>query len=110
MGRRAVRCPRWRPVPVVTGQYRSGDVRHIVADPARAAEVLGLPRGCRSARRAASFRVRAAALEDALGSNGMPNDVTVVLPCLNEEESLPAVLSGHSRRLPGVGGGQQQHR
>jgi dTDP-L-rhamnose 4-epimerase len=26
--------------PVVTGQYRSGDVRHIVADPARAAEVL----------------------------------------------------------------------
>jgi dTDP-L-rhamnose 4-epimerase len=28
-------------LPVVTGQYRSGDVRHIVADPARAAEVLG---------------------------------------------------------------------
>src|SRR6201996_9541189 len=27
--------------PVVTGQYRSGDVRHIVADSARAAEVLG---------------------------------------------------------------------
>ena len=27
--------------PLVTGQYRSGDVRHIVADPARAAEVLG---------------------------------------------------------------------
>ncbi len=27
--------------PVVTGQYRSGDVRHIVADPGRAAEVLG---------------------------------------------------------------------
>jgi dTDP-L-rhamnose 4-epimerase len=27
--------------PVVTGRYRSGDVRHIVADPARAAEVLG---------------------------------------------------------------------
>ena len=27
--------------PVVTGQYRSGDVRHIVADPTRAAEVLG---------------------------------------------------------------------
>ncbi|MCB0946895.1 MAG: NAD-dependent dehydratase, partial [Mycobacterium sp.] len=25
----------------VTGQYRSGDVRHIVADPARAAESLG---------------------------------------------------------------------
>jgi dTDP-L-rhamnose 4-epimerase len=27
--------------PLVTGQYRSGDVRHIVADPARAAERLG---------------------------------------------------------------------
>jgi dTDP-L-rhamnose 4-epimerase len=27
--------------PVVTGQYRSGDVRHIVADSATAAEVLG---------------------------------------------------------------------
>ena len=27
--------------PVITGQYRSGDVRHIVADPARAAEALG---------------------------------------------------------------------
>ena len=31
----------WGPAPVVTGQYRSGDVRHIVADPARAAESLG---------------------------------------------------------------------
>jgi dTDP-L-rhamnose 4-epimerase len=28
-------------LPVVTGQYRSGDVRHIVADPARGTEVLG---------------------------------------------------------------------
>jgi dTDP-L-rhamnose 4-epimerase len=27
--------------PVITGQYRSGDVRHIVADPARAEAVLG---------------------------------------------------------------------
>jgi dTDP-L-rhamnose 4-epimerase len=27
--------------PAITGQYRSGDVRHIVADPTRAAEVLG---------------------------------------------------------------------
>ena len=27
--------------PVVTGQYRDGDVRHIVADPAKAAEKLG---------------------------------------------------------------------
>ncbi|MHC9290978.1 NAD-dependent epimerase/dehydratase family protein [Mycobacterium sp. LTG2003] len=32
---------RGAPAPVVTGQYRTGDVRHIVADPARAAEVLG---------------------------------------------------------------------
>jgi dTDP-L-rhamnose 4-epimerase len=29
------------PAPVVTGQYRSGDVRHIVADPCRARDVLG---------------------------------------------------------------------
>ncbi|TQF68303.1 NAD-dependent epimerase/dehydratase family protein [Rhodococcus spelaei] len=29
------------PVPVVTGQYRSGDVRHIVADPGRATALLG---------------------------------------------------------------------
>lgn len=27
--------------PVITGQYRSGDVRHIVADPSRAAQLLG---------------------------------------------------------------------
>ncbi|BBY22900.1 UDP-glucose 4-epimerase [Mycobacterium stomatepiae] len=27
--------------PVITGQYRSGDVRHIVADPSRAAQALG---------------------------------------------------------------------
>ncbi|MGZ5363154.1 MAG: NAD-dependent epimerase/dehydratase family protein [Mycobacterium sp.] len=27
--------------PVVTGQYRSGDVRHIVADPAKASRLLG---------------------------------------------------------------------
>ena len=27
--------------PVVTGQYRSGDVRHIVADPAKATGLLG---------------------------------------------------------------------
>lgn len=29
------------PAPEITGQYRSGDVRHIVASPDRAAEVLG---------------------------------------------------------------------
>lgn len=29
------------PAPVVTGEYRSGDVRHIVASPRRAAELLG---------------------------------------------------------------------
>ena len=27
--------------PAVTGRYRSGDVRHIVADPARASQLLG---------------------------------------------------------------------
>ena len=29
------------PAPVVTGQFRPGDVRHVVADPARAEELLG---------------------------------------------------------------------
>jgi dTDP-L-rhamnose 4-epimerase len=29
------------PAPVVTGQYRLGDVRHVVADPERAARLLG---------------------------------------------------------------------
>jgi dTDP-L-rhamnose 4-epimerase len=29
------------PAPQITGRYRSGDVRHIVADPARAKKVLG---------------------------------------------------------------------
>jgi dTDP-L-rhamnose 4-epimerase len=31
--------------PVVTGDHRSGDVRHIVADPAAAADVLGFRAG-----------------------------------------------------------------
>ncbi|QUR66290.1 NAD-dependent epimerase/dehydratase family protein [Mycobacterium spongiae] len=31
--------------PVITGQYRSGDVRHIVADPARATNLLGFRAG-----------------------------------------------------------------
>ena len=29
------------PSPVVTGEYRLGDVRHVVASPQRAADVLG---------------------------------------------------------------------
>ncbi|HSS23065.1 MAG TPA: hypothetical protein VLL82_01320 [Mycobacterium sp.] len=29
------------PAPRIARQYRSGDIRHIVADPARAPEVLG---------------------------------------------------------------------
>jgi len=33
------------PPPVVTGQYRSGDVRHVVADPGRATELLGFRAG-----------------------------------------------------------------
>ena len=36
--------------------------------------------------------------------------VTVVLPCLNEAESLPFVLSAIPAGLPGIGGRQQQHR
>ncbi len=37
-------------------------------------------------------------------------DVTVVLPCLNEEESLPAVLAAIPAGYAGAGGRQQQHR
>jgi dTDP-L-rhamnose 4-epimerase len=33
------------PAPVVTRQYRSGDVRHIVADAARAEQLLGFRAG-----------------------------------------------------------------
>ncbi|MBK9179740.1 MAG: NAD-dependent epimerase/dehydratase family protein [Acidimicrobiales bacterium] len=33
------------PPPVVTGEYRLGDVRHVVASPTRAAEVLGFRAG-----------------------------------------------------------------
>ena len=35
------RSDRENTAPLVTGQYRSGDVRHIVADPAKAAGLLG---------------------------------------------------------------------
>ena len=62
-GHRAVRrARRARPSPVITGQYRSGDVRHIVADPARAERGAGFPRGRRSARGSARIRVRAVAV------------------------------------------------
>jgi dTDP-L-rhamnose 4-epimerase len=46
------------PAPVVTGEYRLGDVRHVVASPARAADelgfraVVGLDRGLRDFARA----------------------------------------------------------
>ncbi len=58
---RVVRGTRVTLPPLVTGQYRSGDVRHIVASPAGAAELLGFQRGHRPARRSAGVRVRAAA-------------------------------------------------
>jgi dTDP-L-rhamnose 4-epimerase len=44
---RALAEARGGDVPVVTGEYRSGDVRHIVASPERAAEVLGFRAGIR---------------------------------------------------------------
>ncbi len=47
--------------PVVTGQYRSGDVRHIVADPARADRRSGFPGSGRPAPRIARLRVCTAA-------------------------------------------------
>jgi len=38
---RRISAARGGPEPVISGRYRSGDVRHIVADPAYAADVLG---------------------------------------------------------------------
>ena len=38
---RLVSDARGGPAPLVTGEYRSGDVRHIVADPTLAADALG---------------------------------------------------------------------
>ncbi len=37
----ALAAERGGPDPVLTGEYRLGDVRHIVASPVRAAEELG---------------------------------------------------------------------
>lgn len=42
---RTVSDARGGPAPVVTGEYRSGDVRHIIADPSYAAQVLGFRAG-----------------------------------------------------------------
>ena len=41
--------------PVVTGEYRLGDVRHVVASPARAQEVLGFTAGVRPEQGLAGF-------------------------------------------------------
>ena len=46
---RLVADARGGPAPQVTGAYRTGDVRHIVADPALAAEVLGFTAAVRPA-------------------------------------------------------------
>lgn len=43
------------PAPVVTGQYRPGDVRHVVADPARAYDRLGFRATTRPADGLAAF-------------------------------------------------------
>ena len=54
------------PPPLVTGQYRAGDVRHIVADPARATERLGFTAAMAPAQGLGRFAW--APLRDAAGS------------------------------------------
>jgi len=54
------------PPPLVTGQYRAGDVRHIVADPARATERLGFTAAMAPAEGLGRFAW--APLRDAAGS------------------------------------------
>ena len=60
LGRTGHRSSTWPPVcadafgpaaprPVVTGEYRLGDVRHVVASPDRAAALIGFGPGCPSA-------------------------------------------------------------
>ena len=73
------------PAPVVTGEFRLGDVRHITADSPAAAGRAGLAAAGRL--RGGHGGVRG---EQAAGYGVMTVDV--VLPCLDEAEALPWVL------------------
>ena len=66
-GRRA--RPRRRPGarrPVVTGEWRGGDVRHVFASPERAATRARLPRAPRTSRRACASSPRRSCAHDAV--------------------------------------------
>ncbi len=89
------------PAPVVTGEYRLGDVRHITASSRRIAEDLGWRAEIGFAEGMAEFareEMRPAA-DPATGATGAaagavrPAPVDVVLPCLDEAAALPWVLA-----------------
>ncbi len=79
--------------PIVTGEYRLGDVRHITASSRAAARRARLAAVGLLRRGDARVRDRSAARGGAMSESP---EVDVVLPCLNEAAALPWVLS----RLP----------
>jgi len=97
------------PEPLVVGGARAGDVRHVVASPTRARELLGFRARKRFADGVAAFATdplrdpvpefgqgtpRARPKVPSVAAGGLGADV--VLPCLNEAQALPGVLA----RLP----------
>lgn len=69
------------PTPEVTGQFRLGDVRHIVASPEKARTTLGFKAEVSFAEGMAEFATETQAPV-----------IDVILPCLNEAAALPWVL------------------
>ena len=101
------------PAPVVVGGARPGDVRHVVADPARAAVAAGVPGrgGLRRRACAPSPPIRCALRPGRPTSpngkragtrprgrprpedRGVDGDPEIILPCLDEADALPVVLA-----------------
>ena len=100
------------PEPVVVGGARPGDVRHVVADPARAASLLGFRAAVRFTAGVRAFAtdplrvagpghrrhrtvsgrdpsVRPSRHED----RDVDVDPEIILPCLDEADALPVVLA-----------------
>ncbi len=87
------------PAPVVTGEYRLGDVRHITASSRRIAEDLGWRAAIGFEEGMAEFareEMRTAAPTGTgppFPTAPRPAPVDVVLPCLDEAAALPWVLA-----------------
>lgn len=86
------------PEPVVTGEYRLGDVRHITASSRRIAEELGWRAETGFAAGMAEFaregmRAGMRAAPPGAAAAPRPAPVDVVLPCLDEAAALPWVLA-----------------